>query len=74
MSICFRRYAGSSTVIPGLGQSSFLALYLRMDFNNTPTSLAYYPAAGGHAALLQKLVQSHPNGENYLLTGKNVPM
>ena len=43
MSICFRRYAGSSTVIPGLGQSSFLALYLRMDFNNTPTSLALFP-------------------------------
>lgn len=28
---------------PGLGQSSFLALYLRMDFNNTPTSLALFP-------------------------------
>lgn len=32
------------------------------------------PLPGDMAALLQKLVQSHPNGENYLLTGKNVPM
>lgn len=28
------------------------------------------PLPGDMAALLQKLVQSHPNGENYLLTGK----
>lgn len=32
------------------------------------------PLPGDMDALLQKLVQSHPNGENYLLTGKNVPM
>ena len=32
------------------------------------------PLPGDMAALLQKLVQSRPNGENYLLTGKNVPM
>ena len=32
------------------------------------------PLPGDMAALLQKLVQSHPNGENYLLTGKNMPM
>lgn len=32
------------------------------------------PLPGDMTALLQKLVQSRPNGENYLLTGKNVPM
>lgn len=32
------------------------------------------PLPGDMAALLKKIIQSHPNRENYLLTGKNVPM
>lgn len=32
------------------------------------------PLPGDMAALLKKIIQSHPNGENYLLTGKNAPM
>ena len=43
MSICFLRYAGNSTVRPGQEQPAFGALYFRMDFNNTPTSLALFP-------------------------------
>lgn len=32
------------------------------------------PLPGDMAALLKKIIQSHPNGENYLLTGKSAPM
>ena len=34
----------------------------------------YIPLPLDMATLLKKAVQSHPDGENYLLTGKNVPM